>query len=99
MRAAVKNKFRPILMTSIAAILGIVPMAFGNGIGSEMRSSCGVPVIGGLVSSTILALYVIPALYILFAGRKKKKGPDRAGLTPAEIRSIFRKVEFYILTK
>ena len=78
MRAAVKNKFRPILMTSIAAILGIVPMAFGNGIGSEMRSSCGVPVIGGLVSSTILALYVIPALYILFAGRKKKKGPDRA---------------------
>ena len=38
----------------------------------------GLPVIGGLVSSTILALYVIPALYILFAGRKKKKGPDRA---------------------
>ncbi|MBS1371240.1 MAG: efflux RND transporter permease subunit [Lentisphaeria bacterium] len=70
MRAAVKNKFRPILMTSIAAVLGMAPMAFGTGIGSEMRASCGIPVIGGLVSSTLLALYVIPALYVLFTKRR-----------------------------
>lgn len=70
MRTAVKNKFRPILMTSIAAVLGIAPMAFGSGIGSESRSSCGIAVVGGLISSTILSLYVIPALYTLFCRKK-----------------------------
>ncbi len=83
MRSAVKNKFRPILMTSIAAVLGIVPMAFGSGIGSESRSSCGIPVIGGLVSSTILALYVIPALYVLFC-RKKKTNDSGAASAAGE---------------
>ena len=70
MRQAVKNKFRPIVMTSIAAILGMVPMAFGTGLGSESRASCGMPVIGGLLSSTFLSLYVIPVLYILFCRRE-----------------------------
>ena len=78
MLAAVGNKFRPILMTSIAAVLGIVPMAFGAGIGSETRASCGIAVIGGLVSSTILALYVIPALYILFSRKPKKNEPEES---------------------
>ena len=78
MLAAVGNKFRPILMTSIAAVLGIVPMAFGAGIGSETRASCGIAVIGGLVSSTILALYVIPALYILFCRKPKKNEPEES---------------------
>ncbi len=73
MREAVRAKFRPILMTSIAAILGILPMAFGTGIGSETRASCGIAVTGGLVSSTILALYVIPALYVTFRREKKTK--------------------------
>lgn len=75
MRTAVKNKFRPILMTSIAAVLGIAPMAFGTGIGSESRSSCGIAVVGGLISSTILSLYVIPAIYILFRKRKSEPAP------------------------
>ena len=75
MRTAVKNKFRPILMTSIAAVLGIAPMAFGSGIGSESRSSCGIAVVGGLISSTILSLYVIPAIYILFRKRKSEPAP------------------------
>ncbi len=58
-----KLKFRPIVMTSLAAVIGMAPMAFGSGLGSEIRSSCGIAVIGGLVSSTILSLYVIPVLY------------------------------------
>lgn len=66
MLSAAKDKFRPIIMTSIAAIVGIMPMAFGTGLGSEIRSSCGITVIGGLISSTVLSLYVIPMIYIQF---------------------------------
>jgi hydrophobic/amphiphilic exporter-1 (mainly G- bacteria), HAE1 family len=73
MLESAKEKFRPIVMTSIAAIIGISPMAFGSGLGSEMRSSCGIGVIGGLVSSTVLSLYVIPLIYILFVKDKKNK--------------------------
>lgn len=72
---ASKIVFRPILMTSIAATLGIVPMAFGTGLGSELRSSCGMGIVGGLVSSTILSLTVIPMGYLLFYVRKPKKSP------------------------
>ncbi len=67
---ASKMVFRPILMTSIAATLGIVPMAFGTGLGSELRSSCGMGIVGGLVSSTILSLTVIPMGYLFFYVRK-----------------------------
>lgn len=63
---AVKSKFRPIVMTSIASVAGILPMAFGTGLGSEIRSSCGIGVVGGLTLSTILTLYLIPALYFKF---------------------------------
>ena len=66
MLASVREKFRSVVMTSIAAILGIAPMAFGQGLGCEMRNSCGVTVIGGLVTSTLLTLYIIPLLYIRF---------------------------------
>lgn len=63
---AVKSKFRPIVMTSIASVAGILPMAFGTGLGSEIRSSCGIGVVGGLTLSAILTLYLIPALYFKF---------------------------------
>ncbi len=63
---ASKIAFKPIIMTSIAAILGIIPMAFGMGLGSELRASCGIGIVGGLISSTILSLTVIPMGYTLF---------------------------------
>jgi HAE1 family hydrophobic/amphiphilic exporter-1 len=71
MLSAAKNKFQPILMTSIAAVFGIVPMAFGGGLGSELRSSCGIGIVGGLISSTILSLSVIPMMYLQFFCKKK----------------------------
>ncbi|MBP5531078.1 MAG: efflux RND transporter permease subunit, partial [Lentisphaeria bacterium] len=63
---AAQSKFRPIVMTSIASVAGMLPMAFGQGLGSELRASCGIGVVGGLVTASLLTLYLIPALYFVF---------------------------------
>jgi HAE1 family hydrophobic/amphiphilic exporter-1 len=63
MLQAVKNKFRPILMTSLASVIGMLPMAFGSGIGSELRANCGLGVVGGLTFAALTTVYFIPALY------------------------------------
>jgi len=73
MLMAAQHKFRPIIMTSLAAILGMLPMAFGTGIGSELRSSCGMGIVGGLISSTILSLIIIPMMYIQFIKEKENR--------------------------
>ena len=66
MLLATQSKFRPIVMTSIASVAGMLPMAFGTGLGSELRSSCGMGVVGGLTIASLLTLYVIPVLYFIF---------------------------------
>lgn len=63
-------RFRPVLMTSVSTILGILPIALGLGAGAESRMPLGIAVIGGLVLSTFLTLYVVPAAYTVFAGRR-----------------------------
>lgn len=63
---AVKDRARPILMTALTTILGLIPLALGLGEGTEMNQPMGITVIGGLISSTFLTLFVIPVVYSLF---------------------------------
>ena len=64
------TRLRPVLMTALVAALGFVPMALNSGIGSEVQRPLATVVIGGIISSTILTLLVLPALYSLFGARR-----------------------------
>lgn len=64
---AAAARFRPILMTSLSTVLGVLPIAFALGAGSESRVSMGIAIIGGLIFASLLTLYVIPALYSYFS--------------------------------
>ncbi|HYH42548.1 MAG TPA: efflux RND transporter permease subunit [Burkholderiales bacterium] len=73
-------RFRPIMMTTMAAIFATLPLAFGTGTGSEMRQPLGIAVVGGLVFSQMLTLYVTPTFYVamerLGRGFRKKRPPE-----------------------
>ncbi len=77
-----KSRLRPVLMTSLTAILGMLPLALSHGQGSEMWKPMAVTVIGGLTVSTLLTLVVVPVIYTLFAAggvkRRHRKNKKRA---------------------
>jgi hydrophobe/amphiphile efflux-1 (HAE1) family protein len=85
-------RFRPILMTTMAALLGGVPMMVGSGVGSELRQPLGYTIVGGLLLSQLLTLYTTPVIYIyldrlqgwIFGERKNQAVPAHAELRPAE---------------
>ena len=76
LKAAV-HKFRPILMTSIAALMGMLPMATGTGLGSEIRASIGIGSVGGMLVSSVLSLFFIPLLYIMVGQSDKRQDIKR----------------------
>ncbi len=72
-------RFRPILMTTMAALFGALPLAFGTGTGSELRRPLGVAIAGGLLFSQVLTLYTTPIIYLYFdrlSNRFKRRRPD-----------------------
>ena len=72
-----KSRLRPVLMTSFTTILGMVPLAIGTGAGSETWQPMGIAVIGGLTCSTILTLFIVPALYSVMVNRSQRKERQR----------------------
>jgi HAE1 family hydrophobic/amphiphilic exporter-1 len=93
-RQAAETRLRPILMTSMAFIFGIVPLAFASGAGSASRHSLGTPVLGGMILSTILNLFIVPVFYVVVVnfreGRKPHApaggtGRTEIGGTPSEL--------------
>jgi heavy metal efflux system protein len=66
-------RLRTVLMTSMLAMLGLLPMALSKGIGSEVQKPLATVIIGGLLSATVLTLIVLPVLYLLFEGRSQRR--------------------------
>ena len=81
-------RFRPVMMTATVAALGLVPFLFATGPGSEVQRPLAIVVIGGLVTSTLLTLVVVPVLYRFFEGRDPREGrggEEVEGRVPAEV--------------
>ena len=77
-------RLRPVLMTALVAMLGLIPLALSHGIGSEVQRPLAVVVIGGLISSTLLTLIVLPTLYGVFAGTPASATHDSRGAIPTD---------------
>ena len=80
---ACQLRFRPIMMTTLAALLGAVPLAVGGGEGSELRQPLGIAICGGLVFSQALTLYTTPVVYWWLDKFRRKKGPVTSDALPA----------------
>jgi multidrug efflux pump subunit AcrB len=83
-------RFRPIMMTTMAALLGAVPLAFGSGVGSELRKPLGICIIGGLLVSQVMTLFTTPVIYLFFdragawiRGRRPTGDPERLSPLPS----------------
>ncbi len=83
-----KLRFRPILMTSMAFILGVVPLVMAEGAGAEARKVMGVAVFSGMITATLLGCTLIPSFFVLIARRRKTKRSARPAINPAALTVI-----------
>ena len=75
-RAAGKVRLRPVVMTALAMVIGMFPMAIGHGVGSEQNAALGRAVIGGLCGATLATLFVVPLVYSILTANAKRREPD-----------------------
>ncbi len=85
---AVHLRFRPILMTSMAFILGVLPLAIATGAGSGSQRAIGTGVMGGMITATALAIFLVPVFFVVvrkrFKGSERQHEFERARLTAAQ---------------
>lgn len=86
--AAARSRLRPILMTTLTTVLGMIPMAAGTGEGSEMWKSLGITVAWGLSISTVVTLILIPTIYCVFATRQEKRKQKKVAKKAAEAAAL-----------
>lgn len=86
--AAARSRLRPILMTTLTTVLGMIPMAAGTGEGSEMWKSLGITVAWGLSISTVVTLILIPTIYCVFATRQEKRKQKKLAKKAAEAAAL-----------
>ena len=86
--AAARSRLRPILMTTLTTVLGMIPMAAGTGEGSEMWKSLGITVAWGLSISTVVTLILIPTIYCVFATRQEKRKQKKLARKAAEAAAL-----------
>jgi multidrug efflux pump len=89
-KQASRTRFRPILMTALATMVGILPIALGRGAGGDSRAPLGIAVLGGMLFSTVLTFLIVPATYVLIASARERVGgrvhePHRKPIPPAAI--------------
>ncbi len=77
-------RFRPILMTTMAALLGALPLMLGRGMGAELRQPLGITMVGGLIFSQVLTLFTTPVIYLAFDRLSTRIKAWRGVTTPAD---------------
>jgi HAE1 family hydrophobic/amphiphilic exporter-1 len=81
-RQAARQRFRPIMMTTFCALMGVLPIALGLGAGAELRQPLGVAIVGGLLLSQLVTLFVTPVLYVVFDRLGTRAPASRADAEP-----------------